>query len=362
MYSSMAFSTEDDPYPPSLPKMGSPGMTLCEPASLLPLHPSSGEAFPGDTANDYDRFEVGDFFRDATTSLGHECAGTVRPADLSLDRASSLSASPTSSSNSSIQHQRHPSSNSSRSATFGSQSGVPDEAPMHKLRLESAKALAESPKRTLEPTSAQEDMDLQMNALFDFDSAANSPGDSATREGSLDKATSGLKTTQCKQTPRNIERPIHTPHNQSRHMVGAFRMRSLHTPPVVMMIELDKADSGTRATDPWSRLRPASDLSVFGSHMPCRITHLHSTVARGCRTQSHLHDSTATPLLQLCELMLGLWVRTASDPLTRHRCSTFQQPLSRARSPLSRSLAQTLSSTPLRQRPVWRHKSLLQSH
>ncbi|KAL8970073.1 MAG: hypothetical protein Q9197_004003 [Variospora fuerteventurae] len=214
----MAFSTEDDPYPPSLPKMGSPGMTLCEPASLLPSHPSSGEAFPGDTVKDYDRFEVGDFFRDATISIGHECAGTVRPADLSLDRASSLSASPTSSSNSSIQHQRHPSSNSSRSATFGSQSGVPDEAPMHKLRLESAKALAESPKRTLEPTSAQEDMDLQMNALFDFDSAANSPGDSAMREDSLDKATSGLTTTQCKQTPGNIERPIHTPRNQKRHM------------------------------------------------------------------------------------------------------------------------------------------------
>lgn len=230
MYSSMAFNTEDDPYPPSLPKMGSPGMTLCEPASLLPSHPSSGEAFPGDAVNDYDRFEVGDFFRDATTSLGHECAGTVRPEDLSLDRASSLSASPTSSSNSSIQHQRHPSSNSSRSATFGSQSGVPDEAPMHKLRLESAKALAESPKRTLEPISAQEDMDLQMNALFDFDSAANSPRDSATREGSLDKATSGLTTTQCKQTPGNIERPNHTPHNQRRHMVGAFRMRILHTP------------------------------------------------------------------------------------------------------------------------------------
>ncbi|KAL8652013.1 MAG: hypothetical protein Q9210_002938 [Variospora velana] len=217
MYSSMAFSTEDDPYPPSLPKMGSPGMTLCEPASLLPSHPSSSEAFPGDTVNDFDRFEVGDFFRDATTSSGHECGGTVRPADLSLDRASSLSASPTSS-NSSMQHQRHPSSNSSRSATFGSQSGVPDEAPMHKLRLESAKAPAESPKRTLQSTSAQKDMDLQMNALFDFDSAANSPRDCATREGSLDKATSRLTTTQYEQTPRNIERPIHTAHNQRRHM------------------------------------------------------------------------------------------------------------------------------------------------
>ncbi|KAI4096106.1 MAG: hypothetical protein LQ344_001169 [Seirophora lacunosa] len=184
----MAFSTENDPYPPSLPKMGSPGMALYEEFST---YPSSSQALLDHAINDFDGFEIDDFFRHATTSSGHECGGTVRPADLSLDRGSSPSSSPASSPSSSIQHERHTSSNSSRSATFGSQSGVPDEAPMHRLRLETSKTTAESLKRTLEPMNAQKEVDMQMHALFDFDSAANNPGESASLEGSFDKANSG---------------------------------------------------------------------------------------------------------------------------------------------------------------------------
>ncbi|KAI4119827.1 MAG: hypothetical protein LQ345_000294 [Seirophora villosa] len=209
----MAFSTENDPYPPSLPKMGSPGMALYEEFSA---YPSPSQAFLDHAINDFDGFEIDDFFRHATTSSGHECGGTVRPADLSLDRGSSPSSSPASSPSSSIQHERHTSSNSSRSATFGSQSGVPDEAPMHRLRPETSKTTAESLKRTLEPMNAQKDVDMQMHALFDFDSAANNPGESASLEGSFDKPKSGVIMPQCEQTPRNIERPILQPHNQRR--------------------------------------------------------------------------------------------------------------------------------------------------
>ncbi|KAL8962909.1 MAG: hypothetical protein Q9193_000762 [Seirophora villosa] len=261
----MAFSTENDPYPPSLPKMGSPGMALYEEFSE---YPSSSQAFLDDAINDFDGFEMDDFFRNATTSSGHECGGTVRPADLSLDRGSSPSSSPASSPSSSIQHERHTSSNSSRSATFESQSGVPDEAPMHRLRLETSKTTAESLKRTLEPMNAQKDVDMQMHALFDFDSAANNPGESALLEGSFDKPNSGVTMPQCEQTPRNIERPILQPHNQRRPATNGsvVSIPTCFRPGLRDQASVFNSSSGLQDTAPPTRFYGDPTGPALGAH------------------------------------------------------------------------------------------------
>lgn len=218
----MAFRKEDDPYPPSLPEMGSPYTS--------PPDHFFGPTYPaGDAMNDFDTLEAMNFFNDAVPLPHGEYGATIQPIDLCYDRPHSPPSTPTSSSNSSVQHQRHASSNSSRSATFESQAMVPAEAQMHRLRLGNSNAKnTDSPKRTLEAMKTENDLDRQMNELFDFDSAANSPGDSISTGISFNK---GVAMPQQEDSVPDTARPILQPHNQRRLAVGApCCIIPIHTP------------------------------------------------------------------------------------------------------------------------------------
>lgn len=93
---------------------------------------------------------------------------------------------------------------------------------MHRLRLESSKSNGDSPKRTLEAMKNENDLDRQMNELFDFDSAANSPGDSISTETSSHKPIAGMAMPRYEQPTQKTERSILQPHNQRRQAVGAL--------------------------------------------------------------------------------------------------------------------------------------------
>ncbi|KAL8749673.1 MAG: hypothetical protein Q9184_006717 [Pyrenodesmia sp. 2 TL-2023] len=208
--SSMAFTKEDDPYPPSLPEMGSPYTSSAD-HFFGPTYPAGG------ATSDFDTLEAINFFNDAVQLPHGEYGATIQPVNRCYDRPHSPPSTSTSSSNSSVQHQRHASSNSSRSATFESQAMVPAEAQMHRLRLGNSNAkITESPKRTLEAMKTENDLDRQMNELFDFDSAANSPGDSISTGISFDKPIAGVAMPQQEDSLLDTARPILQPYNQRR--------------------------------------------------------------------------------------------------------------------------------------------------
>ncbi|KAL8720332.1 MAG: hypothetical protein Q9225_002794 [Loekoesia sp. 1 TL-2023] len=211
----MALLPDDDPYPPSLPRMGSPDMTLYGPPLTTSAKHSFNQYYPEDGANDFDALDTRHVFPDAMQLPSARYQSTVHPANLSLDNFHSPESS-ASSSSSSGQHKRNASSSSSRSATFEFESTGPDEAQMRSLKLESSRASAEWPHKNLDITTSENDLDRQMNELFDFDSAANSPGDSVAPETSTDRPIAGMAMPQDERSPHKSERPILQPHNQKR--------------------------------------------------------------------------------------------------------------------------------------------------
>ncbi|KAL8898449.1 MAG: hypothetical protein Q9207_006690, partial [Kuettlingeria erythrocarpa] len=220
----MAFTKEDDPYPPSLPEMGLP-------------YTSSADYFFDQTyssgvTNGFDVSETMNFFDDAVPLPHGKHGATVHPVNLYCDRPHSPPSTPTSSSNSSVQHQRHASSNSSRSATIESQTMVPAEAQMHRLRLGSSNAKPTEPSnRTLEAMKTENDLDRQMNELFDFDSAANSPGDPISPAISFEKPIARVAIPQPENSLPNTDRLVLQTCNHRRSAVGAPSLNNAHTPP-----------------------------------------------------------------------------------------------------------------------------------
>ncbi|KAL8841794.1 MAG: hypothetical protein Q9170_000827 [Blastenia crenularia] len=208
----MAFRTEDDPYPLSLPKMDSPDMNLYRQPSTASAKHSFVQEYPGYHTNGFDSFDADQLFSDTIQLLPKEYGTTVHPADLSLDTFQSPQSS-ASSTSSPGQHKRHASSNSS---TFDFESIVPDEAQMQDVRLKRSSANVEPPKRPLDTMTAENDVDRQMNELFDFDSAANSPGDSLSTEISNDKPITAIAMPYKEQTVHASGRPTLQPRNHKR--------------------------------------------------------------------------------------------------------------------------------------------------
>ena len=213
----MAFRQDDDPYPLSLPSMDSPNMSFCGPSMNASNKHSFGQSNPSVTENDFDNPFTEDIFSAARQLAPGNDGTTVHPANLSLDSFHTPDSS-VSSSSSSGQHNRNASSNSSRSATFDFGFVVPDQ--MHKLRLEGSKVNGEVPKREHDTMSKEDDVDRQMNELFDFESAANSPGESVPMETSNDKPIAGFAMPEHEISPRRLERPILQPRHRKRPAVS----------------------------------------------------------------------------------------------------------------------------------------------
>ncbi|KAL9031768.1 MAG: hypothetical protein Q9196_000245 [Gyalolechia fulgens] len=195
--------------------MESPIMSPYGQTSTASANHPFDQLYPHSAVDAIDDSDAEHAFSDAMQIVPPGYEATVHPADLSLDTFPSPQSS-ASSSRSSGEHKRHASSNSSRSATFEFESLIPDAVQMNKLKLDGYKPTAESPKRHPDAMAAQSYLDRQMNDLFDFDSAANSPGDCVTTEASADKPIPGVVIPQDEQSLYRPERPILYPHNQKR--------------------------------------------------------------------------------------------------------------------------------------------------
>ncbi|KAI4138429.1 MAG: hypothetical protein L6R39_006791 [Caloplaca ligustica] len=204
-------------------------MATYGPPSAHSANPFIGQEYPSSAPNLFDCLQSEDMLSHNMLLPQDECGTTVHPAYLSLDPSRSAEPSPTSSSNSSLQHQRHASSNSSTSATLGFDPTIPDDVKMRDLMLRGP-TFAEFPKQDLTSTETEDDVDRQMSEIFDFDSAANSaanstansPGDSIATETSPAKPIAGMAMPHCEQALQRIERQIMQPHQQRRLEVRAF--------------------------------------------------------------------------------------------------------------------------------------------
>lgn len=212
----MAFRLEDDPYPLSLPTMDSSDIDFFgEPSSGEGNH-VFGAPYPGVAANDFETPHAEDAFSNTIPFTKSKLGTAIQPATLAATIFHSTESSPASSSSSSTQHHRHASSNSSRSVTFETGSFIPDETQMHRLKIENSKMGAPSPKRSLDVVINERDADQQMNDLFDFDSAANSPGDSVATETSSNKPIAGIAMPQNVPSPHQTQKQILQPQEPGR--------------------------------------------------------------------------------------------------------------------------------------------------
>lgn len=326
----MALRTDDDPYPPSLPRMNSPDMSLYGQSSSASANHPFDQLYPDNAADAIDGSDAEHAFSDALQMPPESYETTVHPADLSLGTFPSPESS-ASSSRSSGEHKRHASSNSSRSATFEYESLVPDAAQMNKLRLEGYKTTAESPKRDLDAIAAQSDIDRQMNELFDFDSAANSPGDSVTTKTSADKSISGMVMSQDERSPYQPERPILHPQNRKRPAVSSSFIEISTTTTLVDLTDggLTNLPSLHRRLDLWLPLLPASGPKLRGGNLLHKVCHSVLLATQCSRTTSLVLRSTAHLLFQLWQPIRDSWVQVTSvicnlRSFHRRTCSTVQ--------------------------------------
>lgn len=244
---------------------GSPDMTLYGPSLTTSAKHSFNQFYPEDGANDFDALDVGYVFADAIQLPSGRYQSTVHPANLSLDNFHSPESS-ASSSSSSGQHKRNTSSSSSRSATFEFESIGPNEAQWRKLKLESSKASAEWSPKNLDIMTSENDLDRQMNELFDFDSAANSPEDSFSTETSTDRPIAGITMPQDERSPHKSERPILQAPNQKRPAVSApFTKIDISVPVIETIIAgIANLPALHRLLDPWLPRLQASSPKVGG--------------------------------------------------------------------------------------------------
>lgn len=195
--------------------MDSPNMSYQAQPSTGPIHYPFDQLYLDSSTNTNYRSDPDHAFSEflKMPSVVHET--TIHPAALALNHFPSPESS-ASSSRSSGEHRRHPSSNSSRSATFEFGACALDTPQMSKSKLDGYQSTFESAKRNLDTMAAQSNVDQQMNELFDFDSAANSPGCPVTTETSADKPVAGMVMPQDERSPHQTERQILHPYNRRR--------------------------------------------------------------------------------------------------------------------------------------------------
>lgn len=158
--------------------MDSPDMTLYTPSSTGPMDNFFGEQYDGAPLDHFDHSEAGHGFPDASSPPDAGYDSTMQPFDSGAYNSQSSGSSPTSSPSSSIQHQRHESSNSSRSAPAN-----------------------------------DDELNRQMNELFDFESAANSPRGLASTQKSSEKPIRGMAIPQHERSPQQTGRQLIQPHS-----------------------------------------------------------------------------------------------------------------------------------------------------
>ncbi|KAL8705032.1 MAG: hypothetical protein Q9201_001839 [Fulgogasparrea decipioides] len=195
--------------------MSSPDLSFFGSSSSTAADHFFGAPYPADTDNDFDAFETEHPFPNATPFSHPGFHTALGPADAGIKPSHSTETSPASSSNSSTQHHRHASSNSSRSATFETGPIDSDEARMHNLKIEGSQETGFTA-ASLDSMTREQDLDRQMGELFDFDSAANSPGKSVPTETSSNKPIVGVAVPHLEPSPHQAQLQISQPQKHER--------------------------------------------------------------------------------------------------------------------------------------------------
>ncbi|KAL8691235.1 MAG: hypothetical protein Q9218_003493 [Villophora microphyllina] len=165
--------------------MGSPNMTPYGQISHEAAQEFCNDRYKESNSGYLDDFDAAPF---SPAGLG----AATQFADLDANVYHTDDTSPYSSSNSSTQHHRHASSNSSRSVAIATGPVTPDAAQMHNLMIANSKLGENSSKRSLDAVTGGSEVDRQMNEMFDFDSAANSPGNVVTTDVCYERPTAGM--------------------------------------------------------------------------------------------------------------------------------------------------------------------------
>ncbi|KAL9577403.1 MAG: hypothetical protein Q9212_006385 [Teloschistes hypoglaucus] len=205
----MAFLPDGDPYPASLPTMGSPCMN---PYGNLSLE--TAEDFFNDGYNEASLRYPSNLDAIPFTPAGFATDTQLASFDPNFYHTDDTS--PTSSSDSSTQHHRHASSNSSRSVAQETAPVTPEAAHMHDL-MTAKTTTAENPsKRSLDAMTGVSEDDRKMSEIFDFDSAANSPGNGTTTDTGYQRSSVGLPLLPTESRPRPTLKKITQPQKHER--------------------------------------------------------------------------------------------------------------------------------------------------
>ncbi|KAL8915389.1 MAG: hypothetical protein Q9171_000259 [Xanthocarpia ochracea] len=206
--------------------MGSPDMTPYRLSSAGVVDNFFGAHYSAAPLNDFDSLEAEQAYPDALL-LAQGYGPTMQTAIPGANNSHSSESSPGSSSNSSLQHQRQMSSNSSRSATYETDAFVSNQAQLHDSKVRSSSTNGGFAQRAAEASVTDHELNRQMDELFDFDSAANSPGKSVATEISSEKPILGMAIPQYQRSPQRTEGNIIQSHNR----VGPLASRSVVSTP-----------------------------------------------------------------------------------------------------------------------------------
>ena len=226
----MAFPSDDDPYPLSLPMMGSPDMTPYRPSSAGAADNFFGAQYSAIPLNDFDSLEAEQAYPEALL-FAQAYGSTMQTAIPGPNNSHSSESSPGSSSNSSLQHQRQMSSNSSRSATYETDAIVSNQAQLHDSKMVSSNTNGGFAQRVAETSVTDPELNRQMNELFDFDSAANSPGKTVATEIRSEKPILGMAIPQYQRSPQQTAGNIIQSHNR----VGPTVRSSVTAVPAILL-------------------------------------------------------------------------------------------------------------------------------
>ncbi|KAL8806578.1 MAG: hypothetical protein Q9182_001225 [Xanthomendoza sp. 2 TL-2023] len=207
----MAFRPEDDPYPLSLPMMHSPNINPFIDDSTGTSDQFFGAPYMSPSREHFGHFEAEDAFSNAMLVPQPGYRPGIPPNNPARNKSHSSESSPTSSSTSSDQHRRNASSNSSSSATHEIDNSDPNRVQVHKSNMASSNMSLKTHQETTKVGTTDNDLDRQMNELFDFDSAATSPGDFIETETNSGKPIAGMSIPQYQQSQQNTARMIPKP-------------------------------------------------------------------------------------------------------------------------------------------------------
>ena len=238
----MSLHYENDPYPPSLPRMASPESSLFGGTYTNQENTFFGDAYTSDMQNDFEDFEMENTFESSLKRRSISEGPNLLSAAAELESSQSPGSSPAgSSSNSSVQHQRHASTNSSRSQMSGIAPKVFDKAYAHVDGRELAShevARAGSVPQNISSEfpkvseKTPDNGDQQMRKWFDFDSAVSSPGASPLTETSSDDLIAGIKMPTADHSPIESPKPTLQTRAQNGIIVSHRRFEvksSLHS-------------------------------------------------------------------------------------------------------------------------------------